>query len=272
MKHYLILLFCCTASLFSNAQITHTYRVESFGSLSSGKNTPFWMVNRNWGVIPLEADNFYLRASSFYEQRLSEDWLLDAGVDVIGSNNDNYGNFWLQQLYGRLQWKKLRLDIGSREDYLSFLNPYLSSGDFMHSNNARPIPQVKVSISDFLLIPYTKGNMYIKGDFSVGWFLDGKRQEDIARPFNQDYAKKELSHNKSVFFRFGNIEEKNRMQFTLGLIHATKWGGELYQYRYINNEWIYSVTKHPKGLDDFFRVVIAKEGSSSSSRSDKEYL
>ncbi|MCC8146321.1 MAG: capsule assembly Wzi family protein, partial [Bacteroidales bacterium] len=46
----------------------------------------------------------------------------------------------------------------------------------------------------------------------------------------------------------------------------------LYQYRYINNEWIYSVTKQPKGLDDFFRVVIAKEGSSSSSGSDKAYV
>lgn len=265
---FIYILFCMVFVLNSKAQIINTYELETFASLSSGKNTPFWIVNQNWGVVPLEANNCYLRAASSYQQQLNSNWTFDVGMDLIGSNKDNYGNFWLQQLYGRLDWNICRLDIGVREDYTSFLNPKLSSGDFIHSNNARPIPQVKLSLSDFLLVPYTSGNLYIKGDFSLGRFLDGQWQEDIALPYEQNYVKKELSHNKSLYFRLGNINEKSRMQFILGMMHAVKWGGELYKYR----SGGYILTNQPKGLNDFFRVMIAKEGSSSSSYADNAYV
>ncbi|MDH8702732.1 hypothetical protein M2138_002101 [Dysgonomonadaceae bacterium PH5-43] len=273
MKYYIsYLVFCCITVFGSYAQTQQlTYKTEAFSSLSTGNNTPFWINNQNWGVVPLESNNFYLRASSHYNQTINKDCSFDLGIDIAGSNKDDYGHFCLQQLYGRVDWRLFRLDIGSREDYTSLLNPNLSSGDFMHSNNARPIPQIKFSM-DYVRIPYTKGNMYIKGDFSLGCFFDGQYQEDIAREYNQNYVKNELSHNKSIYFRFGDIENKNNMQFTLAMQHSVKWGGELYKYQYINNEWQYNVTKQPKGLDDLFRVIIAKEGSQSSSYADNAYV
>ncbi|KAA6302518.1 MAG: hypothetical protein EZS26_001350 [Candidatus Ordinivivax streblomastigis] len=271
------MMVCCT--LLSFGQMKTSYQAEVFGSAATGEHTPFWMVNHNWGVTALEAGNFYVRGGVFHEQRLTDDWSFDAGIDLIGGNASSYGNAWIQQLYGRINWKLLRLDIGSREDYTSLLNPSLSSGDFIHSNNARPLPQIKGSLSDFLLVPYTKGNFFIKGDFSAGSYLDGKWQENRALPRNQSYTKGVFSHDKALYFRWGDINAGRKMQFTFGMMHATQWGGTLFHYvwDYKKETANYLTQPQPKSLDAFMRVVIAKEAAATVSdttvsESDKIYV
>ena len=267
---FLILSVCFLHPLFS--QIKGAYRVETSGSIATGDNTPFWQVNQQWGVTPLNANNLYVRGSVSHAQNLHNDWSMEAGIDIVGASASVYGNPWLQQLYGRLNWKIWRLDAGLREDYTSSLNARLSSGDFVKSNNARPIPEIKISIPEYLPVPYTKGNMYLKGDFAVGYYLDSRWKENTASPYHQDYTKDILSHHKSVYFRFGNIAGRNRMQFTFGMDHVTQWGGKLYTYRDVNGQKQYAVTDQPQGIDDFFRVVIAKEGSSKASSADNAYV
>jgi hypothetical protein len=258
--------------LFLFSQIKNSYRIESFGSVATGVHTPFWTVNQNWGTVPLDADNFYLRGSIFREQILNEDCSFDAGLDIVGANTSVYGNPWIQQLYVRLNWKIWRLDIGQREDYISGMNGRLSSGDFVKSNNYRPIPEVKLSIPEYILVPYTQGNMYIKGHFAAGYYQDSRWKENTARPHNQNYTTQILSHHKSVYFRFGNIETKNRMQLTVEMDHVSQWGGKLHQYSQINGQWQYNEINQPQGIDCFFRVAIAKEGSSVASDADRAYV
>jgi hypothetical protein len=255
-------------SIVSFSQIEDSYRVETFGTIATGENTPFWMINHNWGLNALTAGNFYVKGGVFHQQKMDENWSFDAGIDLAGGSSSSYGKVWVQQLYGRLNWKKWRMDIGSREDYVSLLNPRLSSGDFVNSNHARPYPQIKISLSDFVLIPYTKGNMFLKGDFAIGKYLDGLWQEENAAPYNQNYTKDVLSHNKSVYFKFGDITTKHKKQFIIGLIHVAQWSGSLYEYK----ESQYNITNQPHRIDDFLRVAIAKEGSSSSSGADNAYV
>lgn len=265
---FLTLFVCLFPPFFS--QTKDTYGIETSGSLASGVNTPFWMVNRQWGIIPLDANNLYVRGSVFHEQILRNGWSFEAGIDIVGASVP--GTPRLQQLYGRINRKIWRLDIGLREDYTSSLNPLLSSGDFVKSNNARPVPEIKLSIPEYLLIPYTKGNMYLKGDFAAGYYPDSRWKENIARPHNQNYTKNILSHHKSIYFRFGNIAGKNRMQFTVGTDHVTQWGGDLYTYGEVDGQGQYVTVNQPHGIDDFFRVAIAKEGSSGSSGADSAYV
>jgi hypothetical protein len=268
MKRIVFFVLWSLTSFLSFTQIKDSYLLETFGSLATGVHTPFWTVNQNWGTVPLNADNFYLRASVSHEQKLNEDWSFDAGVDMIGAHSSVYGNPWIQQLYGRLNWRIWRLDIGAREDYTSDMNRRLSSGDFVKSNNYRPIPEVKLSIPEYISVPYTKGNMYIKGDFAIGHYQDSRWKENTARPYNQDYTIQTLSHHKSIYFRFGDMVNKNRMQLTLEMDHVSQWGGKLVRYR--SGE--YTVIHQPEGIDDFFRVSIAKEGSSSATASDQLYV
>jgi len=247
-----------------------TYKAEVFGSVSTGDNTPFWMIHHNWGMVPLKSNNFYLRGDVYHNQQINKDWSFNLGFSLAGSSPHTFGTVWIQQVFGELNWKTLRLNIGSKEDYTSFLDEYLSVGDFDMSNHARPLPEIKVSIPDFILVPYTKGNFYLKGDFAVGKYLDGDWQEETARPYNQHYTKGVLSHHKSIYFRFGNIDSGNKLQFIVGMDHQAQWGGTLYQYNTVNQE--YDVHRQPKGLDDFLRMMIAKEGSNSSSQADKLYV
>ncbi|MDR0799489.1 MAG: capsule assembly Wzi family protein [Dysgonamonadaceae bacterium] len=271
MKRLAFLIGVSLLGLNLLGQIKETYKVETFGSAATGEHTPFWLVSQQWGVTALTAPNFYLRAGAFHEQTLNRDWSWQAGIDVVSGNDAPYGNVWLQQIYGRVNWKSLRLDVGSREDYLSFLNPYLSSGDWINSNNSRPHPQIKGSIPDFLLVPYTKGNFFIKGDIALGAYLDGKWQEDRALPYSRSYTKNALSHNKAIYFRFGDMENRHKMQFTAGMIHAAQWGGTIYKYHMVNGQWEYTATEEPRNLDNLLRVMIAKEGGEGASGASKAY-
>jgi hypothetical protein len=262
--------FALLLALPVRAQSLTTYRAETFGSIATGDHTPFWTTNHNWGMTSLTANNFYLRGAIAHQQTLNRNWSWQAGIDLAAGSPTNYGNPWIQQLYGRLNWKSLRLDIGPREDYVSFLDPHLSSGDMSLSSHARPIPEIKISLPDFLLVPYTKGRFYFKGDFALGRYFDGKWQENTALPYAQSYTKDVLSHHKAVYFRFGNIEQNNsKMQFTLGFTHYAQWGGTLYYSFYEDGSPRYAITHQPHGFNELLRMMFAQRGSENSSGADR---
>lgn len=265
-------LLCMAGTAFSQEESREetSYRAEAFGSFSTGEKTPFWMAYHNWGMVPLEANSFYTRGGVFHRQTIDRDWSFRLGLDIAASSPHSYSTVWVQQAYGELDWRLFRLNIGAKEDYISFLDPNLSSGDFSKSNNARPLPEVKLSLNDFWLVPGTRGNMYVKGHFAVGKYLDGDWQENTALPNKQSYTKDVLSHHKSIAFRFGNLNKSHRFQFTVEMDHQVQWGGVLYQYQEWEKE--YKVQHQPKGLDDFLRVMVAKEGSSQSSGADNAYV
>ncbi|MDL2241672.1 capsule assembly Wzi family protein [Bacteroidales bacterium OttesenSCG-928-L03] len=271
MKKILILCLLAVHILPGFSQRATTYRAEAFGSLASGDHTPFWMVNQNWGMTSLDAGNFYLRGAIHHEQRLNQDWSFQAGIDLAGGNDAPYGNVWVQQLYGRLDWRIFRLDIGSREDYISFLNPSLSSGDFIQSNNSRPIPEIKAGIPNFWIIPGTQGKLSLKGYFAIGKYIDSDWMDDRARPAFRSYATDILTHHKAIYFRFGDIE-KNSRQFIVGMQNYSHWGGTFHKYEYLDEEWQWTLFKQPTSLEDFVRMFFCQEGSASSYETDKAFV
>ncbi|MDR2474743.1 MAG: capsule assembly Wzi family protein [Bacteroidales bacterium] len=276
MKYLAGTLGCIFAIISLSAQEQSVnYRAEMFGSVASGDNTPFWMLYHNWGMTPLKATNGYVRAGVFYSRTLNRDWSLNAGLDVAVSSAHAYNTCWVQQIYGQVNWKIFQLYAGSKEDYTSLLDKQLSSGDFVAANNARPIPKIQISIPEFVLVPYTKGNFYIKGHFSVGKFMDGNLIESKALPLNRPYIYNQLEHGKAIYFRFGNID-KNSRQFTFGVNHQAQWGGVIHRYVMKNNNGTYEpgydIVKQPSTISDFLRTFVAKEGGSEASLTDKQFV
>ena len=150
------------------------------------------------------------------------------GVDLVTTSKQDYqDSFWLQQAYGKINWKSLQMSVGINENYRSVIaDPFLSLGDMATSNNARPNPEVRISIPEFTPIPLTGKNIYIKGDFGFGYFLDDSYYEKIAETHNQNYTTGVLSHSKSIYLRFGNIERHEKgVQFIVGADHSVQWGG-----------------------------------------------
>ncbi|MDR0427646.1 MAG: capsule assembly Wzi family protein [Dysgonamonadaceae bacterium] len=269
MKKSVILLFVCLffVPVFSQENIKINYKAETFGSLASGNNTPFWMLFHNWGVVPFNSTNFYLRGAAFGNHKINNDWSYNVGLDIIGSSPHEFSTIWIQQFYGELNRKSLQLRIGTKEDYTSFLDEHLSSGDMNISNNARPVPEITMRLNKFVPIPFTGEHVFVKGDFSVGKFSDGKWMENKALPHGRSYAKDVLLHHKSIYFRVGDIEKPNDIQVTVGLKHFVQWGGVLYWYA--PNQTQYIVTDQPHQLQDFIRVIFAQKGREGSSGADK---
>lgn len=189
-----------------------SYRLETFGSLSSNERTSFWMVNRSWGITPLDGDNYYGKAGVFYKQQLNPDLSYQLGVDLVGTSpQSNRKAFWIQQGYVGLSWKFLSLSLGSKEEYMSGItNHDLSSGDLVYSGNTRPNPEVRISIPNYVELPYTHGLVSVKADFAVGKLLDGDYLEKTGDALSQSYAKNPLTHHKSIYARFGDISNQMR--------------------------------------------------------------
>ena len=133
-----------------------SYTAEFSGIVGGGDHAPFWAVSNQYGKMPIEANNAYLDIGLSHHQRISKNWQWGAGLSLVGVV-PRYRNVYLQQAYAEIGYQALWLSIGSKECYTSLRNRRLSSGDLTFSANARPIPEINLSIPTFTVVPGTRG-------------------------------------------------------------------------------------------------------------------
>lgn len=235
------------------------YRIEAFGSIAKDKNVPFWMVSNRYGIVPLDADNGYLRAGLFHSQRFGsqQKFYWNAGIDLVAAV-PRYRNVYVQQLFAELGYRDVLLSIGSKETYTSLWDRNLSSGDLVHSANSRPLPEINLSIPQFVVVPLTKGWLQVKGDFAVGRSFDSAFLERQVRDVY--YIEHTLWHHKSLYLRINDSRSGKPLSAVLGVQHWAQWGGTS------NNP---ALGKQPRSFKDFLRIVACKEGGGSASVSDQ---
>lgn len=266
MKQYsIVFLLIITSSLICVAQAPDNHlsektaidvNIATLGTFSGGDNAPFWLTNNQYGLGSTENNSGYLRAQTFAKKKLADKLKLQLGVDIIAAHNLN-SDFHFQQLYADFTYKNVKLSIGSKERAPLFKNELLSTGGMTLSNNARPIPQVEVSLPDFVTVPYTKGLLEVMGGISYGKFIDDKFKLNNAADGN--YAKEILYHRKYGFVKFENNQTWN---FIMGLEMDTQWGGHFYK----NDEFWWN---SPARFKDFFRVLVPMSGGSDSNMTDQ---
>lgn len=266
MKQYsIVFLLIITSSLICVAQAPDNHlsektaidvNIATLGTFSGGDNGPFWLTNNQYGLGSTENNSGYLRAQTFAKKKLADKLKLQLGVDIIAAHNLN-SDFHFQQLYADFTYKNVKLSIGSKERAPLFKNELLSTGGMTLSNNARPIPQVEVSLPDFVTVPYTKGLLEVMGGISYGKFIDDKFKLNNAADGN--YAKEILYHRKYGFVKFENNQTWN---FIMGLEMDTQWGGHFYK----NDEFWWN---SPARFKDFFRVLVPMSGGSDSNMTDQ---
>ena len=234
-----------------------SYKVEAFGSAASGDHTPFWLVSNRYGVVPLDAGNGYLKPGVFFHQSFGKGFRWGAGIDLVASA-PRYRNIYIQQLYAELGYKSLLLSIGSKERTTSLWDLALSSGDMVLSPNARPIPEISLSMPNYTVVPLTKGWMQIKGGFAVGRSFDKAYLEHFANE-KQVYNDNILWHHKSVFVRMKDTKNAFPLSVEVGVRHWAQWGGTSTDPE---------IGVQPHSLKDFARIVFGKAGGEGSSISD----
>ena len=203
------------------------YMSEMSGTASGGDYAPFWLTSNKYGLSSIENNSGYIRGCIFrdIENDSLKKWRFGFGADIVIPANYT-SNFVVEQLYADIQYKRVRLSIGSKEREMELKNQKLSSGGLTNSINARPIPQVRIEVPEFWTIPGTGNWLALKGHIAYGAFTDNNWQKDFAAEKTK-YSANVLYHSKAGFLRIGN-EEKFPITFIGGLEMQAQFGGEVW--------------------------------------------
>lgn len=236
---------------------TTDWKIEMLGSVATGSKTPFWNVSNRYGVVPLEAGNGYLRVAVTHEHKLGNNFYVNLGTDMIASSH-HYRNVFLQQGFAEVGYKILLLSIGVKENYISLFDRDISSGDMVQSANARPIPEIRLAVPQFTVIPYTHGWLQFRGDFALGKSYD---TDYLKYKHNKDayYIRDVLWHHKSLHIRLSDTRNGFPLSLIIGLRHRAQWGG-------VSNNPVIGVQPH--SWKDFVRIVLSRSGGADATPGD----
>ena len=216
------------------------YWAMARGSLSSGTYAPFWFTanqhglstpNTNSGLLDVGVSTFTPR--TFLKN--NDDWRLGYGLEVATPFGMD-SHFVLQQLYGEIEWKNLRLALGQKVRPLELKNNMLSTGGLTTGINARPLPQVRLEVPRFVDIPGTKQWLAVKGHLAYGWYTDNGWQREFTRGSGTKYTAGSRYHSKAGFLRIGN-RDKFPLTLTGGFEMSCQFGGEAWNLMHsLNSE------------------------------------
>ncbi len=230
----LIRLSCVLLVMFgvsAHAQVSRLwhgldYCAEMSGTASGGGDfAPFWLSANRFGLSSVEHNSGYFRGR--VQRAVEADslriWQIGYGLDIAVPVNYT-SHFVLQQFYADFRFKDIGLSIGAKERPEELKNAALSSGGMTYSNNARPIPQVRLELPRFWTIPGTGGWLAVKGHVAYGLYTDNGWQREFHAP-QSTYSANSLYHSKAGFLRIGN-EHKFPLTFVGGLEMSCQFGGE----------------------------------------------
>ena len=230
MKHFLILLLTILP-LTVEAQISRLgqdvfYEGSVTGAFSGGDYAPFWFTNNRYGLSSHKNNYGYLRGTIRRDVMTDSlrNWRIGYGADLAVAVGMESKHFIVQQLYADFQWKALRLSLGQKERPLELKNQALSSGGMTTGINARPLPQIRLEIPDFLAIPGTKKWLAFKAHLAYGWYTDNAWQREFNGDMRYLYTTGSLYHSKALFLRIGN-KDKFPLTVTGGLEMSCQFGG-----------------------------------------------
>ena len=258
MKHTLCTICLLTGCLplFSQLSKGITYSTESNIVWSNGDDyAPFWFTSNRYGMSSADTNNGYLRAGIFRstKQDNNRKWKQGYALELAAAYNYS-SSFIVQQAYYDLAYGPMQLSIGSKERKSALKNPLLSGGGLTFGTNARPIPEVRFELPEYLTIPGTNDWIHIKGFLSYGRYTDNNWQKDFAAP-KQRYTKNALHHGKAGFMKIGN-EKKFPLYFEGGLEMAAQFGGTAYNVTHGRGESTTETIHMSSGIKDFFKAFI----------------
>ena len=215
----LCLFLLWSVSLFAQSPVLRapdTYQAEAGVLGATSAKTPFWLRANQYGSVPYNAPSATLRVgltADYDTTRTRFD--VGYGLDVVvnGSTNVQFPPtqvVLLQQAYVKARYGILEAYVGRRREVFGLVDTLLTSGSYIWSGNALPVPKIQIGIPQFTPIGFTKGWVSVMGTFAHGW-LGGT------------YIRHTFLHQKSLFFRLGKPQSTFRGY--AGINHQVVWGG-----------------------------------------------
>lgn len=204
------------------------YSLETQASVSEGK-TPLWLNANKHGLSSLDKTNGYLRAGVFRPLSAYDDyrkWDIGYGIDLVLPVNYT-SKVIVHQAFAELRWRHGLLTVGSKEQPINLKNQTLSSGSQTLGINARPVPQVRLSLNDYWTLPIGRGWLHLKGHVAYGRMTDDNWQHTFTSKVSK-YADDVLYHSKAGFLKIGNEDKFFPFSVEMGLEMASTFGGTAY--------------------------------------------
>ncbi|MFW5511196.1 MAG: hypothetical protein ACOCO3_02470, partial [Segatella copri] len=192
------------------------WKAEMQGSFSKGK-TPLWLNANKHGLSSLDDCNGYLRGSLVrpLESDSARRWAVGYGLDIAVPVNYT-SSFIVQQAFAEVRWLHGTMTIGSKEYPMELKNQTLSSGSQTLGINARPIPQVRLALPEYITLPILNGWLQLKGHIAYGMMTDDRWQHEFTSRQSK-YADHVLFHSKAGYLKIENQRKNSPWSVELGL-------------------------------------------------------
>lgn len=186
------------------------YHAFSTGRGSVGGSLPFWHYANTRGQFRQGSTaNWLSGAGLSLPFRGDGEVDVSAGAEVVGRISDASNTLHVHRLYGKAQYRGLRLSAGRFSDTIGLTWDDLSMGSMMVSRNAPPVPMIKLFTPDFLDVPWTGGHVQVRGRWSDGRLGTNRVVESA------------LLHQKTFYLNV-NVADVSAIG---GVVQNTVWGG-----------------------------------------------
>lgn len=221
------------------------YQAESGIFLSTSGKTPFLIRSNQYGIVPLENPILTLRGSVFKEydstyssndNRLNK-FSIGYGVSAV-ANVGKANQILLPEAYIKIRYGAFEFYAGRRREIVGLVDTTLTSGSYIWSGNALPLPKIQIAIPNYTPI-LGRGLISIKGAYSHGWFDNGQ-------------VKNFYLHQKYLYARIG--KPNWRIKLYSGFNHQVQWGGKP-AIPYVDKYSGLLVSKFPTDLSTYLKVV-----------------
>ena len=233
------------------------YRAEAQATVADGDHTPLWLNANRYGLSAVDKNYAYLRGA--LERPLRADdgrrWGVGYGVDMAVATGMT-STLVVQQAYVEGRWLKGVLTLGAKEQPMALKNQELSSGSQTLGINARPVPQLRLSLPDYWEVPGMRGWVALKGHVAYGMQTDDGWQKDFTLQRNR-YTEHTLLHTKAGYLRVG----KKNITVEMGLEMANQFGGRSYRVAGPQDDMVY---ENAQGVGAFWKALIPFAGSDAT--------
>lgn len=235
----------------SVAQLTPPeFNFETYGVVSSSGATPFWLQSNRYGMFAPDGSHILTRFQAhgleYFGGSDSDRFTLRYGVDLIARPGSS-STLSFNQGYLRMDAWGLFLQAGRFHNTSPIHDEELGMGSLGISNNAAPIPQLRVGLTNWTSLPLTRDFVQIKGYIAHGW-LGSRRITDNV-----------LLHEKVGHARFGGDFPLNIYG---GLAHYVLWGGKNHPDH----------GDIPAGISEYFNAFFATKAGDDSPPQFQAYM
>ena len=211
------------------------YQAEIGGGVTADR-LPFWLHTNTFGKI---TNDTYLWGTvgvgTPFSRSDTRAFDYSFGFEGTGALGRKEHRIFIDQLYGRVRWQNLILDLGIIKPEIVYDGLSSTNGDMLYSTNSRSMPGINLQTQDFIKIPWIGKWVSFKARYGEYLMIDDRYAGNRTR-----------LHHKMLDIRFTIIPQ---LSIEAGLDHYAQWGGETEKDG-----------KLPTSFKDYARVVLIKAG------------